>query len=404
MNSERRQRFREFMGRMDPSVDPAMALGQGLYVTPPDAVGARIAADLEISSDSSHLICGGIGSGKTTQLIQVERILNEIGEFFCIRIDVLAEHQYDKLRPGVLTALAAAALLREAESAPIEDEATIKAMRIIRSEAVGEWVDRMDLDEQNDYEPEDYIWVSGILQRPPRTSLVQELSKAAGLLAAALKQKVVVLFDGLDRLRDLEVFASVTIEDIPALRDAGIGTVVIGPQQVRPAQHEHITSAFLNFRLQSAAPFHTAEGRAFLVNVLNARVGSELLSAEMAEKLATWSGGLIRDLIALARGAAEEAYATGYDSIEKIHVDAAADRFGRSLLLAGTSESFARLRDLPPIKSDLPGKTERLLALTSQIDLEMLLHRLIIEIPGTPLRFVPHPTIVPLMRGMRGVG
>ena len=95
------------MRRLDPTGDPAQAVASGFYVPPPNAVSQRIATRIELEPASSHLLVGGIGSGKTTELIAIERKLADVEDLFTVRIDVPSRHRLDKLKPGVLLALAA---------------------------------------------------------------------------------------------------------------------------------------------------------------------------------------------------------------------------------------------------------------------------------------------------------
>jgi hypothetical protein len=92
------------------------------------------------------------------------------------------------------------------------------------------------------------------------------------------------------------------------------------------------------------------------------------------------------------------AYSSGADVIEPEHVDAAADRFGRSLLLGISVEAANRLLALRLPKG--PGRFVEFTA-TTELDIDLLLRRLVIEFPGVPSQFALHPTIRPLLRGFR---
>ncbi len=115
MATDRRTRFRDYMRRLDPTGDPAQAVAEGFYVPPPNAVSQRIATRIELEPASSHLLVGGIGSGKTTELIAIERKLAEVEDLLPVRVDVPSRHRLDKLNPGVLIALAATEACAELE-------------------------------------------------------------------------------------------------------------------------------------------------------------------------------------------------------------------------------------------------------------------------------------------------
>lgn len=411
MVNDRRQRYRAFIRRMDPTGDPGTAVTSGFYVEPPDGVGQRLAASLDIDQTGSHLVVGGIGSGKSTELIQVHRKLME-SDVICFRVDVLAEQRSDDLVPGVLLGLAALAIAGwvETNRADIVTDEMLDAINRVSRLANGSWADIWD-HAQNDFEPDDSVWVEGVIKRPGSNDTVDELKGALAPLVPAFPSGVVVLFDGLDRLEDLNAFVKIVRHDVPALRSIGIGSVVIGPQQLRLTAHNAILAHFTGFHLHGAAAFVTEEGQRFLAAVLRTRDTEELIPDDLLEKVATWSGGLLRDLISLAKSAGEEAYASGHDTISISDIDAAADQYGRGLLLGATAEMGTRLKDLVPPKADVkrlaprsPAKAQPAFVLSTEVDIDMLVRRLIVEVPGVPVRYVPHPTLVPLVRKMGGGG
>jgi len=407
MATDRRTRFREYMRRLDPTGDPAQAVAGGFYVTPPNAVSRRIATRIELEPASSHLLVGGIGSGKTTELIAIERKLAEVDDLLPVRVDVPSRHRLDRLKPGVLVALAAAEacaeLSREREQGLTVDAQVEHEVAQISTITRGQWGDA------SDYDPGDYRdsshWIKGILEEPQLSEDMKDLTEALRLVHGALRRKLVCLFDGLDRVADLAHLSSVLAEDVPAMGRAGVGLVVVGPQQLRFTPQRSIEQAFETVHLHGATGVDTPEGDTFLTAVLRARAGEDVLPPEPAEALIRWSGGLMRDLVALGRAAFAEAYAGGSDTIQTDHVNIAADRFGRDLLLGCTAEMVARLKELLPRK---PGilrvalRTGSLPAFTvaTELDQRLLMERLVIEVPGTPVRYVLHPTIVPLIPGL----
>lgn len=405
MATDRRTRFREYMRRLDPTGDPAQAVAGGFYVTPPNAVSRRIATRIELEPASSHLLVGGIGSGKTTELIAIERKLAEVDDLIPVRLDVPSRHRLDRLKPGVLVALAAAEacteLSREREQGLTVDAQVEQEVVQISTIIKGHWSDDSD---DEDY-PDGSHWVEGILEEPQLSEYVKTLSEALRLVHGALRRKLVVLFDGLDRVADLARLASVLADDVPAMGRAGVGLVLVGPQHLRFSPQRSIEQAFETMHLHGATGLDTPEGGTFLTAVLRARVGEDVLPPEPAEALIRWSGGLMRDLVALGRAAFAEAYAGGSDTIETDHVNIAADRFGRDLLLGCTTGMVARLRVLLPRKPGTPRVALRsgslpAFTVATELDQRLLMERLIIEVPGTPVRYVPHPTIVPLIPGL----
>ena len=392
------------MRRLDPTGDPARAVASGFYVSPHNAVSQRIATRIELEPASSHLLVGGIGSGKTTELIAIEQKLAEVEDLFSVRIDVPSHHRLDKLKPGVLLALAAteasAELKREWTGGVAVDPQLLQELERISTIAKGYW----DAGHDDPYDDGDEQWVQGILEEPLLSVNVQALSEALSQVSGALQRKLVILFDGLDRVADLGLLASVLAEDVPALCRAGVGLVIVAPQHLRFSPQKIVEKVFETVHLHGAIGTTTAEGRNFLTAVLRARADEEVLPLDSATALAYQSGGLLRDLVALARAAGAEAYTGGSDAIQATHVNTASDRFGRDLVLGCTKEMAARLKELKPVPPAPPGTRRHVsppeFTVATELDQRLLMERLIIEVPGTPVRYVLHPTILPLLVGL----
>lgn len=397
MVTDRRTRFRDYMRRLDPTGDPAQAVASGFYVPPPNAVSQRIATRLDLEPTSSHLLVGGIGSGKTTELITIERKLTDVPDMLPVRIDVPSRHRLDKLKPGVLVALAATEAVAELKREQKRAKRLADDVKRIQAIARGYW---------GPPEPpghdEDPDWNQGILETPEPSEDVNMLSESLSKVQGALQRKLVVLFDGLDRVLDLAVLASVLTVDVPAMGRAGVGLVIIGPQHLRFSPQRFVEREFETVHLHGATSIDTSAGASFLAAVLRARADEDVLPQASAEALARWSGGLLRDLVALARAAGAEAYAGGSDAIDSAHVNTAVDRFGRDLLLVCTREMAFRLKELALGRHGIGGAGQVAFTVATEVEQKLLLERLLIEIPGTPVRYVLHPTIVPLVRGLVG--
>lgn len=86
--------------------------------------------------------------------------------------------------------------------------------------------------------------------------------------------------------------------------------------------------------------------------------------------LAKSSGGVLRDLLQLARLAAEEAYLSGAQRIEEPHVRAAADIFGRKHIFGVTPTELATLQRLRQRQEFVPTSDDDLALLTTRRVLE----------------------------------
>nr|WP_128797506.1 hypothetical protein [Corallococcus coralloides] len=403
MDPNRRSVFRKIIKNMDPAAEPGHAVASGFYVPPPSAVGKRIATRLELDPTSSHLLIGGIGTGKTTELIQVESALAEVGDTFSVRIDVPAVHRVDKLRPGVLIALTANEAVER-----LKKKAKQAGMKIAQKEqgAIGEirglvhghWE---EWDDSHPHPGDRDVWVDGIIEAPLRQHSVRVLSRAMAVVVQALGENFVVVFDGLDRLADPDLFSSVVVEDVPAIRQAGVGVVLVGPQHVRLGNRRHIVDLFTEMHLHGASSSQSPEGLLFLEQVVRRRAGGDVFGEGVVRELAIFSAGLLRDLISIAQSAAEEAYVDGSELIERSHMAVATARFGQNLLLSATTEMVVRLKDIVA-GSGARHRSSRGFAVSSELDVAMLLARLVVEIPGVPTRYLPHPAVVPFVTEMAG--
>ncbi len=405
MPTERRNAFRELIRRLDPAEKPQRAMEQGFYVEPDSSISERIATRLELSPASTHMLIGGIGSGKTTQLLRVRERLEAVGDVRAFFVDVFQRQQPESLaRPGVLLALAglevegAASSIMTGTAAQEVEEARKTLVRIAR----GRWIEigEAAMEEQERRFSGDYVWAPGIIAPPPEQEELTRLEEAIRTVCAALPFQPVVLFDGLDRVVDVSQFISLLSMDLPMLKRVGIGVVVVAPQHARVWDHGAAQELFDETHLHGAAYIGGNDGIRFLNQVLLARTAhSALLPSGTCNLLAAKSGGIVRDLLSLARAAAEEAYRLGADTIEEEHVRTAAEQFGRNLVVGISDEMIDRLKSLPPRHgAQLPFSFTP----ATEIDIRLLLRRLIIEIPSAPVRYILHPTIVPLIPGLRG--
>jgi hypothetical protein len=403
MSTERRDAFRELIRRLDPAEKPQRAMEQGFYVEPGGSISEQIATQLELSPTSTHMLIGGIGSGKTTQLLRVRELLETVGDVRAFFVDVFQRQQREHLsKQGVLLALAglevdgAVSSITTGTVAPEVEGARLRLAHIAR----GIWIDIQEVWMDERLPPEEQIWQPGIIQPPAEQGDLIALEEAIRPLCASLPFRPVLLFDGLDRVVDVAQLINSISLDLIRLKRVGIGAVVVAPQHARTWEHGAAQELFDEVHLHGAAYVGDKDGIEFLTQVLLTRTAnSALLPSGICTLLAKQSGGIVRDLLSLARAAAEEAYRLGADTVEEAHVRTAADQFGRNLVVGISDEMIDRLKSLPP--RQWAGSPFSFTPAT-EIDIRLLLRRLIIEIPPAPVRYILHPTIVPLIPGLRG--
>ena len=402
----RLEKFRGYMARLAPAADPLDAVRDGLYVPRPGRSTAdEVAARLELDPTSSHLIVGGIGSGKTTQLLVARDRLSKLPDTHAEYIDVSEIHDISRMESGALLVIAGLTLGRLLDESSDDGGARMAGEQFRRwAHGHAAWI---SIDEDDGYYddhdgpeppsgPAPYRLVENhaLLSSPHRPLhwTVEEKSLALSLLCKGLRKQfphIVLLLDSLDRLSDVSIFAELVEQDVRAIREAGIGVVLVGPLRSMFGANRPIVDHFQHFYPQPAVDVQEdAAGRGFMVEVLRKRAPSELLTKEACVSLAVLSGGVFRDLISLARAAGEEAYMNGADKVEQENIATASDAFGRKLIFGLSPEEIEVLQRVR--------KTGAFVQ-TSDQDLALLVTRRVLEYQTNARRFVVHPTLVPLL-------
>jgi hypothetical protein len=380
----RRRRFRSYMARMAAAADPTRAIEQQMYVRPPRPLADELVGRLEIEPAGRHLVVGGIGSGKTTQLLMATQALNSIPDMCAAYIDVSRKQDLVKLKPGCLVALAGLALL---EHLPKEMEG--------RQEFAA-WANGFEWDPR-ELEPDDdggFVKVDGVVT-PPEYAW-REISdyQVGQLMLFALElyesgRSFVALFDSLDRTTNRERFARLVEQDIAALHHCRIGVVLVGPIRSLEGFGRLEVDRFDKLHMQ--APVDVEQdpaGREFLFRVLRARSDESLLPDEAARAIVAASGGVLRDLISIAKAAGDEAYLAGADQITPSHVAAAVDEFGRSMMVGLQPADITTLKHL---------RSGGGFVWTSDDDVTLVATRRVLQYPGPPARYQVHPAIASLV-------
>ncbi len=358
--SNRREIWRDFMGRFEPSGDPRDAVARGFYVPRPGrSLAEQLAARFELKPSASHLLMGGVGSGKTTQLLVARDRLEAMGDVNAVYVDVSLRVEPNEVRIRDLLVAVGLALGRQIESGQTTSETTQALKWLVHSDT------RLSL-----------------------STLANEVAVIQRNLQGN-RPHTIVLIDSLDRMSDLDRFAELVDGDVLTLRSLGLGVILIGPLTALYGVRRTALERFdRTWHLPTVDVQNDTEGHAFLRTVLHARDANGLLTDTAAERLATLSGGVLRDLIALAQAAGEEAYVEGAEHVEVAHVETAADIFGRKQLVALDSQEIAVLQRV---------RTKGTFVQTSEKDLAQLATRRVLEYTNGQARFAVHPTIEPLL-------
>ena len=388
------------MARFDAAANPGKAIERGFYVERPGrSVADEIAARVELRPGAAHLLVGGVGSGKTTQLLVARDRINKLPDVRAFYVDVSAKHDLKRMVPGALVIAIGMALAASMDPST-QDPAPHVAKEWFRKWAYGFLYDPRE----GGYEA-DGAWQDGMLSPPgpivdmggwarnasefeAMPTAIAELASLTTFLSGA-GQKIVFLVDSLDRILEPTSLAKLIDQDVSALRWAGFGVVLVGPQRLMYGPDRAVADKFDYFYHQPVVDVsQDGAGLEFFVRVLRARSDADILSEASCLRLAEQSGGVLRDLITLAQAAGEEAYLTGADQIRQSHVDAAADAFGRKHLLGLGPDELEVLQRV---------RTKGIFVQTSDKDLALLVTRRVLEYQNGRARYAVHPTIEPLL-------
>ena len=237
----RQERFRVFMRRFNPTAPPHRCIDENLIVEEPTARFARFAARADLDLGSQQLIVGGIGSGKTTQLMLAERWLSKKDNTVPIYVDVSAETDLTTLSAGAVLASLGLHLIRQIKEDSSVTADIEKASERVKTFAFGKTKEVWVPDWEPDYDPgppdsEDCQEEPGyyvtrrtpgkLTPRFPATDRsIQEIREPLTLLANAARAPgnvVVAILDGLDRLMTPEKFWQVVHQDFRVLHDLEI--------------------------------------------------------------------------------------------------------------------------------------------------------------------------------------
>jgi hypothetical protein len=407
----RRDKFRKYMQAFNPTASAQEAIDAGLvFENLHAALYLNLAGRADLEPGSQQLLVGGIGSGKTTELLLATKWLKAEGNVLPLYIDITAETDLSALNSGSLLAsfgIRLAMLLLGNPSLPKDAADQLRTLyENIKEYAYGKservWVedDYSDEDEREDYDDDDGsldqyrgYWttqsIPGKLQ-PPLPILHRDISSIRGrleqLLATAreIHKDIVVVFDGLDRLFVPDKFVAVVYQDLRVFRSLEISVLATAPISILYGLQTPIAEQF--DRVQHLAVVPADVGHGFLQRVIEQRGGYELLSREYADAICHYSGGVLRDLISLARDAAEEAYVSGHESIESPDLEKAVQQLGTSYLRGLGPDAIKTLTVLEKSKS---------FAVNLPANVELLVTRRVLEYSSTDFRV--HPALLSVM-------
>lgn len=382
---DRRDRFRRQLALLEGAGDPAAAIDAGLYVARPMS-SERMIRRIELEPRATRVVTGPIGSGKSTELIVISRALSQNDELWPVYIDVSRVHDLAELREGSLIA-AAGVWLSEREHLDSKPLQQLRELAYgVKSFPNKIWA------ELKRTESTEHDTNGGILQPPNTTGALAW--QIAGWLRDAILQVApyctpILLFDSLDRVRDTASFRTILEKDAAALVDHGFGVILTAPVDTVWLHADQLRTATKSWdTLPYEDPRKNPEAFAFLLELLRRRISDGLIGDSAAHRIVNTSGGVLRDLIELARNAVEEAYMGGRDSVSQADVAASIARLARSLSLGLDNVVMTTLRSVHET-----GKLDRF----DEATLRLLKSRQIIEHYAEDSYFEVHPVLLPMI-------
>jgi Cdc6-like AAA superfamily ATPase len=388
--------FRSQIAAFDGAADPMSAISKGYFIEEPHQSSTNaLFKRISLRPQSKILLIGGIGSGKTTQLLKLQQLFQQAPDtgIYSHYIDITKYTKPNDLKVGTLDAIVALELIKLFEEKEFSVDKGSKDY--IQEFAYGYIV--MDDDEP----PDDYYYsrkeVPGVLSSSPRSSdsldrLAQVLSDLIGNFQTKFKQKPYFLFDGLDRVDELKKFTTMVSSD---LQNAEIGFAIVGASSLLYSSFvDSVDSIFNHIEYRSAFDVkQDEEAYDFFESVLRVRSGKDFFNPVALLNLTKLSGGVLRDLINLAQESIQEAYLADAETIGREHVKKAVSSMGRAKILGLNNKQYSTLKNLVNSKIDIP---------TSPEEIYLLSTGKILEYRFPERRFDLHPVLKEVLVGLKG--
>lgn len=386
--------FRSQIAAFDGAADPMNAISKGYFIEEPHQSSTNaLFKRISLRPQSKILLIGGIGSGKTTQLLKLQQIFQQAQDtdIYPHYVDVTEYTKPNDLQVGTLDAIVALELIKFLEEKEFSIDKDSK--KYIQEFAYGRTI--VDNDE-----PPDYYYlkeVPGVLSSVPRSSesldrLVQVLSELIKDFQTKFQQKPYFLFDCLDRVDRTEKFTRMISTD---LQNAEIGFAIVGAASLLYVSSIHsFDSIFNHIEYRSAFDVkQDDEAYDFFESVLLVRSGQDFFKPHALNDLIQLSGGILRDLINLAQESIQEAYLADAETIDREHIKKAVSSMGRAKILGLNNKQYSTLKNLVNSKLDVPNSPEEIYLLSTGK---------ILEYRFPERRFDLHPVLKEVLVGSKG--
>jgi hypothetical protein len=401
MPSDRLTRFRQYMAAFEGAADPAKSIEHGHYVhAPGQLLVDQIAGRIALRPNSTHLLVGGIGSGKTTQLLVAQKQLEDVGDLAVCYVDVSRYTDISQIEPGVLMTIVGLELLNRLPQR--QNDSVAAAAAILKKSGYGHIetrtvkVNALELPQVEWLEPSGHSRVEkiqhkGVFTPMEKSRLTESVQAVSEALIHHTGKNMIFFCDGLDRLEDVDRFAKAIRSDIHSLKQIGIGMVIVGPLLFTHSLHQG-TKDLMDYSYYQPCfdVENSQEAQMFFANVIAKRLPeTDFFGSVAIQQLVKASGGVLRDLVTLTQAAIEEVYIAGDETLEIRHIEKALQTWARSRM-SGISEFEVAI-----LRNHLQGKG---FVLGSPESLKLLESRRVLEYNYPTMRYAVHPAIVPLLQ------
>jgi Cdc6-like AAA superfamily ATPase len=396
--SDRLKFFRRLMSAFEGTSNPQRAVERGFYVNLPNNPVGEITGRVALRPSSMHLLFGGIGSGKTTQLLSTQTALNGLEDIKAIYVDVSLVTDISDLQSGALIAIAGLELIKILGN--VEKPELQKFKQVIEKSAYG-YSETKSI--QTGFSSAMYGLTTqqvtthhkGLLspeKQENRSLILEAFSRLNKAVQEVTKKEIIFIFDSLDRLSNSEVFIDSALDDVVEINNVGSGVVLVGSVATLYEERDSISGIEgYSYFLPYLDVIESVEAQNFFTDVLTIRDTENFINSELRLFLISKSGGVLRDLMSLCQASIEEAYVDGSDQITEQHANQAVLAMARSKLIGLTDSNMDVLRKVMTEVSFSPRTSE---------DFELLLTGHILEYRHPRQRFVVHPILVPLIERM----
>ena len=370
--------FRSQIAAFDGAADPMSAISKGYFIEEPQQSSTNaLFKRISLRPQSKILLIGGIGSGKTTQLLRLQQLFQQAPDtgIYPHYVDITKYMKPNDLQVGTLDAIVSLEIMTSLEKKGFSVDKDEK--EYIQEFAYGRTVAECyaELEASDDYQDDDeyvYTKVPGVLSSHPRSfdsldGLAQVLLSLVEDCQTEFQQRPYFLFDGLDRVDELKKITRIVSAD---LQNAGIGFAIVGASSLLYSSFvnniDTIDSIFNHIEYRAAFDIRQdEETHNFFEWVLFARSTQGFFQEAALQDLIKFSGGILRDLINLAQESIQEAYLADAETIDRDHVEKAVHSMGRANILGLNNKQYSALKNLVNSKLDIPTSPEEMYFLST---------------------------------------